>query len=1457
MDLFHQYIYKPSPKEDSIATSGDLETGMSPRNLDEDKSWSQTENSALPPPSLITREGTHSATWGTAENYTLSDTVHDFRIQYNESNSTFVPLNLEVNSSQLHEALGASTYLQTMKEISSGHNLTKELKNHHTLLGLSEQKNLSSKFIPVDQNISRLYQHLIRKRRQVHNKCLEVKCRKILKKISDKMSSLESRFDSLKHFISELKETYDTSEEKTLESPSPESENISEINSSEKSLFSENTDLISDKSAGKNLEEESERDKSEKQTTRAGVVEHTSPSDDDIEGLTYPERFSQSEPTNIFSSVLHVTKSRMFSKSKKYNRAKTYKLANKNPLGGRAMPKKLVESDRIDRFTTLVTDSEIIMYDPYNDSVVDTYHSHVPTESTMEGNIRADTVTEIKTFPYSSVYEYDTERSTQSQFMPETTQREFQQRNRDEGIDMNNTKVTTHNITASSSEHPNMDNFSQTTEQVELKYRWEVDKTETTNKNIIHNRDQNINENSDDGKDLQDIIESGVQTRSGMGITEMAKFSEIAHSETQELQEDLSTVVTSMFTSHQYPDSENQNTIEPSVERGNRVEDAVTDSNYLNTHSKFESITQSSVRARLEKESQEATDDFITSSIGINNNNKLGIKNSFLTSTQNESQTENHSFGTINSEYESSKTLLEMATGSQEQNESEILVTVSIQIHNYSENSDSEDPFGTVTQRTLHEQRSNEDSVTAISNMNNNEMSLGIITKEEVQKYNKSEDYVTDSTDMNKYNEYEASKSFLGSTTQDTLLKRKINDLTTSINMENSSKYEGDMDHFGTTIWKELQEQNENEIEDFLTTRAETGESEYEGAETPFHVTTYKDLQDRSINEGIVTASAQTYYHSRYEDTEKPLHAIQLGSYELNTDVHFVTANIGVKNHSEYGVTESFLEAVTQVGPHKQNMNETVTASTDHQSEYEDFESPLETAAQNKLLVQNKNGTMGNTSYNKYDNIESSLGSNAKESIQERAHSSYEEVISIENVNIDDTVGDNEMQVNLTSEDFKFETTSESLISKTNISMMTDVPQRNFTNLQMSSTVKSFFLKVNESLSVTSKEYEHISAANNKSRADYGILDKMNRILFKEDTESNQNDNIHSMKETEKYGSETESDLEKGSFTNPAEVQQFGISSNKVLKSAGHKYSKGSTENLSAEEEVKNDVTNLNSYSGPVDLMQTPYRSGSIGSNIHIISKSPFGFPFSSTFHPFVSFNKDVVAHTQFGNTATDEFMKSDQQFDDKMVEGSQKVTGKTVAASQHVAHASAILVPPFWVPYPMCVYRIPVDSNVLTTGPTSPPKGEYIGEVTNSENEIDSDDYPTWETLKEGQWQQWRQRQQQQHNDYNMGSQLYHPTGPGDQFIYPGILTTHYTRSEDGGTSAQQYLYCAPMISPILIQPPPPSGFRHDETDVEQNFRMQAVHTQARQEFPNEQMNAEELLSLQPKEAGKRLILS
>jgi hypothetical protein len=1450
MDLFHQYIYNPSFKEDSVtpsykegskATRGEFEIEVELLNHDEDQHLNHTENSTLRPPTLVTPEATQSATWETPENYTLSDTAHDFRIQYNESDFAFVPPNLEVNSSQLDEAIETSTYLQTVKERSSGHNLTKALKNHHFLLGLSKQKSPRSAFSSVDQNISKLYQHLIRKRREVRNKCPEVKCRQIVKKISDKMHSLESKFDSIKNFISELKQTFETSDEKTLESPSPETGSMAEINYSENKLFSENADLISDMSTGKNLKE-SERDKSERQTDRSGMAEHTSPSDYDIEGLRYMKRFPQSEATNIvsslpsttiFSSVPRMTKSGRFLKHKMYDGVSSYEHTIAKPLGGRAVPKKLVQSNRTDGLTTLVTDSEMMIYTPYNGSAVNTYYSHIPMESTTEENIRIDSATEIKTFPYSSVYEYDTERSTPSQFMPETTQREFQNRSRAEDTHINNTKVTAHNISAISSERTYLNNFSQTTEHLELKYRWEVDKSETLDKNIIHSRDQNINGNSADGNDLQAVTASEMHAKNEMGITQISESSETAYSQTQVFQKDFSTVITTVSTSHQNPAGENQNATDTTVERGNGVENIVIDSNSLNTHNKSESIFQSSIRARLDKEPKEARDDFVTSSFGINNN-KLDAKNSFVTSALHKLQTENHIFWT-------------MASGPQEQNKNEVPVTISIQMQNYSENADIAKPFVTVIQRTSQEQTRNEDSVTASGKVNYNKTSLGMITKKEPERYNISEDYVTGSTDMDENNGYEASESFVSSTTQETLLKQNRNNyFTTTDNMKNSSKYEGDVNHAGTAVSKGLKEHNENinEAQDFLTTHAETGESEYEGVETLHTMTTDRDLQDRSMNEG------------------ESLQTTQITSYDLKTDKPFVTSNTDVENQSEYD-TESFLETVTQIGSHKQDINGTVATSIEHQSEYKYFESPLETATQNKLRLQSKNGTIVNISYNNYDNIEST---NTEESIQEHVYSPYIEAASTGYENTDDFIGYNEMQVNLTSEGIMFETTSESLISKTNVSIMTSVPERNFTNFQTASTVMSLVLKVNDSLSVRSKESEHVSAANNESPDDYGIVDNINSILFREHTADIHEDNIKNLKDTEEAGNvtfrevmtgsssnETESDLGKGSFTNPAtEVQQFGISSNKALKSVSHVYTNGSTENVAAKEEVKNDVTNLNSFSGPVDLTQTPYRLDSTGSKIRIISGSPVGFPlqFSSTFHPFVSFNKDLVAHTQFGNTAVDEFMKSDQQFEAKTVKSFQKVSDKPVMISQHVAHASAVLIPPFWIPYPMCVYKIPTEFDILTTGPASSFKGEYIGGVTNNANEIYSNDYPTWEPLNEGQWQQF---QQQQHNDYNMGSQWYYPTGPGGQFIYPGILTTQYTQSEGGETSAQQYLYCAPMISPMLIQPPPPhSGFQHDETDVEPNIYFQALHTQARQDFPNEQMNAEELLSSQPKEAGK-----
>jgi len=1482
LNLLHQYIYNTKSKPNNVATSGDLETEMLFRNLDEDHIWNITEISTFPPPVHNTPEGISSAAQKTLQNDTVSNPVHEFVVPYNESNYVFVPLNKEDNSSKLHEDVETHTHLELMKQITSEQNMTVESKNHHFVLGLQEEKNLSSVSVPMNHSLSKLYKQHFRRRREIHtdnkdNKCPEVKCQRILKKISDKMHSLESRFESLKHFISELKEPFEVSEERNIESSSPKADFIAEINPSENNV-SENMNLLSNRSEDNNLEEESERVMLEAQTTRNGVVERTSPSDDDTEIRMLPVKFSETELRSIITSMSYVTNFGAYSESEMD--ASSSKPTYTNSLGGRTIPEELDKSDRNDVSINPVTQSETTLHDLYTDI----YH----TEPTVTESLDVDTAPGIKIYPYSSVYEYSTERAVQSHLIPENVQSEYEYRNADKDRDVNDNKGTTRVIT-SSSEYLNVDNISQTTVQGKLEYIWEVEKSDKTSKNVIPSRDQYIDRNTDETKDFESVTESEVQVRGGVGNTQAKKLGIIADSPTQEFQEDLSSTSAMMFPSGQYLSSMNQNATEPTVEG-----DTVTDMNLLSTHSESESSTITFITERLDKESHEvAKDNFVTNTIGINSNKELVIKYSLVTSTQSDLENDNKNVMTVSSAYENSENA--PATPTKEQSENAVFGTASIKTYNYSEMS-----LEVTTQSISHEQRGHEDTLVTVD-MGSTEHSFGAMTMEDLQEYDRSKDYVTQRTEKNKYNEYEMSESSLGSATQEVPYEEKRNSIfATSIIADDYSKY-GDVNDLESTTWKELQKQWEHG--DFITTNFEiVDQIQYEGAEIPVPVSTHKDFQDISMNESTVTSTFQTDYYTECEDTENSLQTAQMGLHEMSTKKDIVITNREVQKYSENGS----LAAVTQVGSYKQNTVETMITSTDSQSEYVYTEG----STKKDLLVQNKNGTpavdsnnydysdhtentpyteeglqeLGSTGYVKMthsemgvhdDSIstftvqEESNENNSKRESNVTEHWSYEnfkdttygrgyaytETLSQESVNTDGTVDKNEIKISATNKGTLLALTAELHTSRTDRTIMTNMSE-NSTNLPRSSTSE-------EVESKRSKKSDYISVAN-ELNTKFAALDNANTgpAVLKEDITNNQNDNTSSMREKPESRSETLTDMmphsncneggsgvQKDTFTN---IQDIGTSVNKPpLKSGSYIYTKEYNWQTDIKEEAKNGIKNLNSNASPADAMGTSHTLDIISSNKHINTGSPIDFSsqLSATYQPFVRANEDLAIPTQFGNGAVDEVVNTSQQ-------------------DEHVA---AVLVPPYWIPYPMCVYRIPVGSKILTAGHASPTKGEKLDNIPNSDNEIDSNDFPTWEPLTVG-WQQQNQQQQQQYpqqqqkqqqqqqqlDDYNLDSQSYYPAGPGDQFIYPGVLATRFTQSGGRQTSPQLYLYCAPMISPILIHPPPSrsiqpsSGFQQTNSGVEPDDSIHTYFSQARQEFSNEKAYTEELLSLQPKEAGK-----
>jgi hypothetical protein len=1494
MELFHQYIYNPISRKDSTAVKGVLETEIDLNNLVEDQNLDETERTVLAPSSPNTSVNKHSAAWKVSENNTLNDTAYDFRIAYKDNNSTFVPLKAEENSSQLHNAIGTGAYLEHVKQSSSSNKLTIEPNSSH-IFGLSKKKHLNSPSVPIKQNVSKFRKQLVREKRQVHtgdntgHKHQDVKCQKVLKKISAKMHSLESRFASLERVISELKEPIETSEENSLEMSSLRTE----INLSENNVLSENVNTVHEMPGHKNTEQESDRFMSERPTTGMRVVEHTNPSDT-AELSPFLKSFPESELGNV--SMSNVTKSGIFSKSKIYTGLFSFEHTVTVPTAEAVTSQKVEEIDKDYGFVTSITDSETTVHDPNNDSSVDTYQTESAV-SRRTGNTNSDTVTEMKTFPTSLTYENETNIPIQSHFLDEATQvREFKHRSENEDVHVNTDRVMTYNITASSFEHQDMEKTSHTTKQGESEFVWEDERSETSNKNVVH-INQDINGKSVGVGDLQEEVEREIQIKNGMGNTQTTNVDGNAHSHAQALNEDLSSILTVMFTSHQNPTSRTQEATEPTAERGRKPEDILTDSYHLNTRVIPENITELSIRERLENKLQEeAKNDIMSSTTGIGITEVLGMETYVITSR---SQMESKNFLAINSKHGDSKLSSETTTGSNAQNKNTVLTTASNEMNGFNISS-----VEATSENKKHQQGESEDFVTASFKRNlNDETSLETDTVKKLQEYDINGNYVSSSMDINNYNEYEISERSLSSVTEETPQKQNENYVRTTtvavVDDDDYGEYEEDTVHHGTTARNELLEQNENN--NFFTPYVDAvNQTAYKDIETSPGFTINEDLQDRSMTEGTVKLNSPTDYQNIYEDNITSVQTTQVGSYELHTDKDFVRSNTGLNTHGELGVSENTFEAMTLTRSYGQNVSVTVTASSNNQYEYEDVES----TAGKELLVQNENESslVDGIIYSNYDNAERTSDTTTETSLHDlqsvedvvtihpevsidRAHddkvntlnmqtqsqehnsnrdtdaveqsryensndsasihedSSYGETVSQESISTFSSANDN-IQNGLTPEDIMFETATRSLTSET----YKDILKKNFTNLQMSLTTKSLSQNVNESLPSSSKRSEHVSVAH-KGYAESVTVDSAINNVSNEGITNKENEYIPSRKETEEDRSEKilevikhsnsnerESDLKNKAFINlVTNVQQIDISSNKLLKPASHIHTRDSMNTLSARKEIDNFTTNSNVYSGPVDPMQTPY-------TLHKIN--PIDFPShlsSSTFYPFLGLNNGVVAHKKFGNAAVDEMNNARRQ--DR--------------------HASAVLLPTYWTPYPLCIYRLPVGSNVLTAGPVFPPKEEHA-EAFNGLKGVDSSGFLTWEPLTEEQQrhqQQMKQQWEQQHQQkwqYNMDSQQYYPASNGDNLFYPGVLTAPYIQSEGRGMSGQQNLYCAPIISPVLIQSAPhgfilpTSGFQQDESSVALDASVQAPRSQDRQEFPTEQLYTGKLLGFHPNIAGK-----
>jgi hypothetical protein len=1440
MELFHQFIYNYGSKKDITPLDNNLEIAVDLNNLVEYEYSDDTERTDIPPSAFTTSVDKLSILWEASKNNTLSDNAYDFRNEHEGSTPTFVPVRVGDNFSQLHQDTETSDNLEHVRKSSFGNKLITEPKSNH-IFGLSQKKHLNSSSDPINQNVTIFHKQLVRRKRQVHssantdNKRQDVKCQKVLKKISSKMHSLESRFASLEHIISELKEPIETSDENPLEISSLQTERMSEINLSENSMSSENISTVSERLEYKSIEQEINRAKSERPATLVRVIKHTSPSDDTVETSTFPHNFSEMELGNIFKSVLNVTA------SKTYEGLFSSKHTVTVPTTGITTPQEVKEIDKDYGFVTSITDSETVVNEPYNDSAADIRNTESSVSRKNE-NINVGIATEINIFPYSLTYENETKISNQSQFFHETTQREFNHRSKDADLKVNKA-ITYNNITTSLYEHQDMEKLSHKPKEAESEYIWEVEKSETSNEN----RDQDFNNKSARVENLQKVTESEIQVINEMENTQTADFDVSAHGYEQDLNEDLSTIPTMMFTSHQNPTNKNQETTEPTVGRGRHSDDIVNDSYHLSTYVISENVTELPVIQIQENTLQEEVENgSISSSTGINITEVMAKKTDIFTST---SKIENKDSLAVNSKQEDREPSSETATSSNAQNKNVVLVRASNEMYSYNVISTE-----ATAESIVDDQGDSEDFVTE-SFKRNNELSLEIDSMKKLQEYSMDGDYATSTIDINYNSIYERSESSPSLITEETTQKQNENDIlrntdttNNNININNYySEYEVDTVPQGTTAWNSLQEENEND--DFLTTYVDTiKQNAYKDIETSTSLTINENLKGRSGTENTVKLSSHPNYESIYEDNITFLQTTQILSYEVNSDKDSTRYNTGATNRSEHGVTKTTLEATTFIDYSNYNNSERTFDTNTETGHYEMKSVVNVVAIHPDVNIQRAHEDKFNSftmqaqsqeqsSKRESDIVEEWRYENSNDSTSRYKESSYGETASQESVS---TVNSDIIQSSLIPEDFMYETTTEPLILKT----YRETLEKNFTKLQSSFTIKSPSQNANESLPLSSKRSEYDSVAYNGYAKSVTVNNTAN-IVSNDGTTNNENKNLPSREETEERTeklseviihsnpNEMESGLEKEIFMNlPTNVQHIDISSSKLLKPVSHIHTRGSVNIMPAREEVYNFATN--SYSGPDEFLRPANTLHKIGSSINSVKGNSTDFPshFSSPkLYPLVSLNNGLVSNTKFGNTPINEINDAGRQD----------------------MPASAVLVPTFWIPYPLCIYRLPVSSDVLTAGPVFPSTDGHA-EAFNSHNGVDINGIATWQQLTEEQehQQQWEKQQHQQQWLYNLNSLQYSPTSPGYHVFYPGVLTAHGTQSDDKGISRQQNLYCAPIISPILIQSAPPGFILPTSSFGAPDARVQTSHSQGRQEFPDEQISMEELLGFQSKGTGK-----
>ena len=155
-----------------------------------------------------------------------------------------------------------------------------------------------------------------------------------------------------------------------------------------------------------------------------------------------------------------------------------------------------------------------------------------------------------------------------------------------------------------------------------------------------------------------------------------------------------------------------------------------------------------------------------------------------------------------------------------------------------------------------------------------------------------------------------------------------------------------------------------------------------------------------------------------------------------------------------------------------------------------------------------------------------------------------------------------------------------------------------------------------------------------------------------------------------------------------------------------------------------------------------------------------------TSLHPFIENNKDSYLHTEYGNTAV----------------------GESRRDIQEISYPPAVLVPPYWIPYPMCFFRMPFTQYIPGNSVLS------RGSQTYSSNDP---------TLFQNNYRRDFAGKLLPNLHLPFREQRYSPTGPGGEYVYPGLLT-YYSVPSGVRPGHQNIVACLPVMTPVLAQPPP-----------------------------------------------------